>query len=261
MSFDDAVLGVLSFVTLLSVLEWTGIMPAPISRWLHRNRLRETISILKECGIDIERHKKLNLSVSVGRVIQTNNLDKSLKKQLKKHVHKGHFSVGKTNSVVGKEFLDLMGATTDPSTARLFSQYLTSFWKRELESNGDVETPDIDFVVTPKGGSPILGYEFASRLGIPFILHGSQAEKFICEDEEKSFYGFFDCAFKPKKGSVGLIVDDSATGGRKVIEAYDDLKRYGYIVTDCLVLFEPVVKNVRKRLSDEGIKLHAITKR
>ena len=261
MDFNDAILWVLGLVTFLSVLEWTGIMPSFISKWLHRNRLAESISILKELGVDVERHKKINISMSVDRGMQGGDLKKSLRKDLKKFVHSGRFTVGRTSSVVENGFLDVMGATVDYKTAELFSKYLTTFWGCELESNGDVVTPDVDFIVTPKRGSPILGYEFSKRMKIPFVLHGSTEEKFVTDNAEESFFGSFDCVSKPEKGSVCLIVDDSATGGRKVTEAYDDLIRYGYKVTDCLVLFEPEVKSVRARLNSKGIKLHSIIKR
>ena len=59
---------------------------------------------------------------------------------------------------------------------------------------------------------------------------------------------------------MALIVDDSATGGRKILEAINDLRANNYIVTDCLLLFEPTIKNVSQMLNDHGVQVHSIVK-
>ena len=120
-----------------------------------------------------------------------------------------------------------------------------------------VKNPCIDFIVTPKGGSPILGYEFSKLLEKPLLLHEIE-ERFLCE--ENDMRKNFDCSKKPPKGSRALIVDDSTTGGRMVISAIKDLKKYGYDVTECLVVFEPQAKDARRKLASEGVNLISIVK-
>ena len=70
----------------------------------------------------------------------------------------------------------------------------------------------------------------------------------------------FDCAEVPAKGSRALIVDDSTTGGRMVLSAVEDLRKYGYDVSECLVVFEPCQKDARKKLQQQGIQLLSICK-
>lgn len=258
------VLCLLTIATLVSILDWTGFMPPKWSRFLGRNRLREAIDILKELGIDVERHKKLNLSVITGKIFKSDlSLEESLKQDFDRWIKKENVSVGKTEAIPLKEFLDVMGATVDPKNAELFARYLSTFWAQALRSNGDVATPDYDFVVTPKSGSPILGYEFAKLQGVPFVLHGLESEKFISENEKIAFFGHFDCSEMPERGKTALIVDDSATGGRKVLKAAEALRGFGYKVTDCLVLFEPQTKkqDIKEKLAASNVRLHSITKR
>ena len=55
-----------------------------------------------------------------------------------------------------------------------------------------------------------------------------------------------------------LIVDDSTTGGRKVLDIIDDLRKYNYEITDCLVVFVPIGKNVENKLKEKNVNLHKI---
>ena len=55
--FVSLVLLVLAISTLLSVLEWTGLMPRKISSRLFKNRMRETMDILGEMGIDFKKQR------------------------------------------------------------------------------------------------------------------------------------------------------------------------------------------------------------
>lgn len=70
----------------------------------------------------------------------------------------------------------------------------------------------------------------------------------------------FDCAEVPEPGSRALIVDDSTTGGRMVCETIRDLRKYGYKVSECLVVFEPQNKDAKKKLEQQNVKLLSICK-
>jgi orotate phosphoribosyltransferase len=126
-----------------------------------------------------------------------------------------------------------------------------------VETTQKVKNPVIDFVVTPKGGSPILGYEFSKLMNKPFVLHEENARFDSVRDDMRKW---FDCASVPPRGSRALIVDDSTTGGRMVLKVITDLKKYGYKVTECLVVFEPQNKDAAKKLSDQGVNLISIVK-
>jgi orotate phosphoribosyltransferase len=65
----------------------------------------------------------------------------------------------------------------------------------------------------------------------------------------------FDCRTMPHKGARGLLVDDSSTGGGKARQAIDDLRGFGYLVSDFLVVFAPTIK--RANGQDAATRLHA----
>jgi len=164
-------------------------------------------------------------------------------------------SVGRIRQTELNYYIDLIGHSCNPNIAEAYARLLSSFWVNTIENTESIRTPDIDFIVTPKGGSPILGYEFAKVLDKPFVLH-EMSDRF--KSEEDDMRKRFDCAEIPEKGNKALIVDDSTTGGRMVLCAIEDLKRYGYTVTECLVVFEPQQKNARQKLSDQAVNLLSI---
>ena len=166
-------------------------------------------------------------------------------------------SVGKIRQTELNYYIDLIGHTCDSSTAVAYARLLSSYWVDTIENTQLVKSPNIDFVVTPKGGSPILGYEFSKVINKPFVLH-ELTDRF--KSEEDDMRKRFNCSQIPEKGQTALIVDDSTTGGRMVLSAIEDLRKYGYNVTDCLVVFEPQQKDARKKLSDQEVNLRSIVR-
>jgi adenine/guanine phosphoribosyltransferase-like PRPP-binding protein len=145
-----------------------------------------------------------------------------------------------------------MRGTTDPVIAANFARFLETFWRNCLLAS---QADPIDFIVTPKAGSPILGYELAKNLRLPFVIH-NRREKFQVKPDE--FRAHFDCVDPPHENALGLIVDDSSTGGDKVLALLDDLRKFKYDAKDCLIVFEPGLKSARKKISDKGVRLHSI---
>lgn len=138
-----------------------------------------------------------------------------------------------------------------------YARLLSTHWADLLENTQTIQSPMFDFVVTPKDGSPILGYEFSKLLNKPFVLH-EMSDRFVSVEDDMRKR--FNCAEIPKKGACALIVDDSTTGGRMVLGIIEDLRKYGYRVTDCLVIFEPQNKDARKKLADQEVNLISIVK-
>ena len=123
-----------------------------------------------------------------------------------------------------------------------------------------MKNANIDFIVTPKTGSPLLGACFAGLLKKPFILHNPE-RKFESNPENPK--AWFDFSEPPLPGSRGLIVDDSSTGGGKAASLIEDLRRFGWEVSDFLVVFEPQLKaatgqNAAERLRPLSVTLHSI---
>lgn len=260
--FDKVIIFLLAISTVISVLDWIGLLPEVVSNWLNRNRLSSFIKILKELGIDVEKQKRINISHKYTDYFNQNsqkkdNISQSLEKTLQEITLSLNVEVdiGSSSIVSTNKYINVMGASTSPQKAVELSKYLTSYMKQITELD-ELSTVDYDFVVTPKEGSPILGYEFSRIVNKPFALHTSRP-KFCGSDSEHVKFDFYKA---PRKQSVALIVDDSTTGGRLVCDTIDDLRKLGYVVTDCLVLFEPQLKNVSDILHQKNVKLHSILK-
>jgi orotate phosphoribosyltransferase len=242
---------------ILVVAEALGFLPEWASRRLNRNRLAQTIDVLSEMGLDIDRLRRRNASMLVVEHFQTGEFPMRVQKALEPLTLKKAVGIGAIDVVQAKRYIDLMGGTTNPATAMMFARYLVKFWRDcLLDDEIDIDA-NIQFVVTPKAGSPILGYEFAKYLDLPFALHNGQ-KKFLVNPDE--FRAHFDCISLPQEHGRGLIVDDSSTGGEKVLALIDDLRRFGYDALDCLIVFEPELKAARQKIRDKGVRLHSIIK-
>jgi len=249
-SLSDAVLVVLGYSSVISVLAWTGLLPKKIGRRISENKADDTLVVLSRLGITPDKYLRPNISKSILGYVDASKIESSTEQLLAKCTLEGEFYVGHTESVKVDKFIDVMSVSANPESAAQMARVLTSFWKKILENNDSrISSPDINLVVTPKGGSPFLGYEFSKILGLPLALHYSGNKKFDTESREFIFKSKFDSQYEVKEGDVALIVDDSATGGRKVLQAIQDLRSCGLKVTECLVLFEPKVKGVRQRLN------------
>jgi len=250
-----AISAMLALSAVLVVAENLGFLSDRISRWLNRNRLAQTMVLLREMGLDIDRLKRRNVAMSLVEHFQVSELPTRVQKALGPLTIEKAVGIGGTEIVEAKCYIDLMGGTTDPRTAAMFARYLETFWRDRLLA--DEADPDINFVATPKAGSPILGYEFAKNLNLPFAMHNRE-KKFEIDPDE--FRAHFDCNSPPPEYGRGLIVDDSSTGGSKVLELINDLRRFGYDAKDCLIVFEPELKEARRKIREQGVRLHAIIK-
>jgi len=218
--------------------------------------MRETMDILGEMGIDFKKQRKANLYFRLRSHFSSEDENvKKIKEVINNFVKKGKFSVGKTYQLEVEQFADLMSGSCDPNNAIAIARCLSTHIKIKSEIS------DFDFVATPKNGSPIIGYEFAKIVNKPFIMHDCNETKYTTSNEEFSALSKFDSPIKLEKGKVGLIVDDSTTGGRKVMMLADDLRALGCVVSDCLVAFEPQGKKGGNLLTSAGIRLHSIVKR
>lgn len=267
---NTIVLAILMTSTIVFILEVCGFLPNFISERLAKKRVVSQKLILEEMGInfreenrsrirsritDFSSKKSIPLTETVSNLISFYTY-KSPKKFI---VGKREpiFRVGKRQTVLLTQFIDLMSASTDPNKSVLMAQMLSSY----LHQHPSIT---FDFIITPKNGTPILGYELAKLLQVPCVFHVNSQEKFTCNDNQHDFfiYSKFDVSSRAilSKYSKGLIVDDSTTGGRKVKDLVVDLRSARCEVSDCLVIFEPTAKEVRETLNQIGITLHSIEK-
>jgi orotate phosphoribosyltransferase len=236
----------LSISTIITLADSLGFLPYQLSKWLNRNRIALTIAVLKEFGIDVESYKRRNVANNFLSYFNSDDLENSIKHELSDITIRKEINIviGKASSVQTDQYIDLMGVSVNSEKSELFARYLSTYWNQLLVRH-EISSDEFDFVITPKNGSPILGYEFSKLVNRPFGLHTSQ-DKF---KGTSCIHQRFDFIHPPENGTKALIVDDSTTGGRMVIEAIDDLRKFGYVVTDCLVVFEPQLKNARELIA------------
>ena len=67
---------------------------------------------------------------------------------------------------------------------------------------------------------------------------------------------FFDGSVLPNDQII--LVDDSTTGGRMFSQAIEKIRASKAEVHHAFVLFEPIGKDARGRLSHSGVELHSI---
>ena len=254
---DAIILILLSISTLVQVCDMCGFLPEGIRKRFRINKSQDTLEVLKELGINTNMYKRKNAIVGIPRDYNKENIAKDIEKKLNELIIDKNVSVGKTRKTKLNYYIDLIGHSCSEECAQAYARILASYWADTVENTQNVKNPVIDFVVTPKGGSPILGYEFAKIMNKPFVLH---EESVRFDSAEEDMRQWFDCAVIPPKGAKALIVDDSTTGGRMVLDVIKHLREYEYDVSECLVVFEPQNKDARRKLSDKEVNLISIVK-
>ena len=210
---DTIVILFLGISTIIQICDMCGFLPGWIRKRFRINKSQDTLEVLKELGISTNMYKRKNAIVGIPRDYNQDNIQKDIEKKLKELTIDKKVSVGKIRKTELNYYIDLIGHSCSQECAQAYARILTSYWADIVENSQDVKNPVIDFVVTPKGGSPILGYEFSKLMNKPLVLHEEEA-RFDCEKDDMRKW--FDCAVIPPKGSKALIVDDSTTGGRMV---------------------------------------------
>ena len=212
---------------------------------------------LSKFGIFPEQYYRLNARNAFPGGKGKEQLEESVRKSMENYRIDHKFTVGKHNPVEQDYYYDLIGGTCDSVNAESFARMLSAYWNAILTDEGLLEHPEFDFVVTPKGGSPILGYEFAKLINRPFVLHEDKKRFADNENDPLTYFNYYKA---PKNGATALIVDDSTTGGRMVAETVDHLRKFGYRVHTCLVVFAPQTKDAAARLKSKNVQLVSIIK-
>ena len=251
---NQVILFLLAISTLVGILDFIGFLPKKIRNWLKLNRMDGTLELLKELGIDIDQHRRSNIALKYPKKFTDENIEEVTNNALKKYKITKKVSVGHHRPTELDYYYDLIGATCNEKVAQYFAHILSTYWSSHLTGKNKIENYYFDFIVTPKAGSPLLGYEFSKLVDKPFVLH-EDTERFGLEDDMRVV---FDCYQIPDKGTTALIVDDSTTGGSMVCRTIDDLRKYGYQVYTCFVVFEPKSKNARERILDQNVELVSV---
>jgi len=255
-SFNQVILWLLSLATLIFILDVIGLLPPWAAKWLAQNRLDATIRALKSLGVKITWDGDRppgpgRLSRAIDSIMGEEPEYKSrLKAMLAQHTLETTVDVGQRRTFAAESFIDVIGSTTDPDVARHYARILYTHLDAE-------KLLDFDFVATPKDGAPLLGYEFAILAGKPLIL-GVCSKGNDATGKSRSHLILDYPLHMSLEARTGLLIDDSTTGGRKMLGLAKALRAEGSTVNKAAVLFEPIGKGARKLLRDNEIELHAI---
>lgn len=252
---NNLVLLALGLSTFIGILDYIGFLPNRMRKWFRLNRTDDMVGVLQDIGVDIKRYKRVNQSLKYPRVFGNENIEKTTLSSLEQFKISKSMAVGHFRPTKLGYYYDLIGGTCDCKVAEYFANLLCTYWAQNSLSAMVIKDVEFDFIVTPKGGSPILGYEFSKLVDKPLVLH-EESPRF--KDNEEDMRYWFDCSAVPEKGKKALIVDDSTTGGTMVSNIIEHLREYGYLVNTCLVVFEPKAKNARERIEQKDVQLVSI---
>lgn len=254
--FNDLILWLLSFATLTFILDSVGLLPPKVAKWLAQNRLDATIRALQKLGVKVAWDA--DKASQPSRIMRTLNSIRGnepeyknrLNAMLAQHTLEATIDVGQRRTFAAESFIDVIGNTTDPEIAKSYARIIYTHLDAE-------KLLDFDFVATPKDGSPLLGYEFAVLARKPLVL-GVCAKGSDATGKNRSHLVLDYPLHMSFETMNGLLVDDSTTGGRKMIELAEALRAEGATVSRAAVLFEPLGKGGRKALKEKNIELNAI---
>lgn len=253
-TINSIILIILSLATLIGILDYIGVWPSKFRRFLRLNKADDVMKVLEEFGVDVKKYKMNNMVLNYPREANENSLKKSTSKSLEKFKINKSVSVGHHRKTELPYYYDIIGATCNYRNAEYFAQLLSTCLSIKIKKLNNKADIYFDFIVTPKNGSPILGYEFSKIMKKPLVLYES-VKRF---DPENDMRCKFDCEKIPDMNQTAILVDDSTTGGSMMCDAVDDLRKYNYNVKYCLVIFEPKSKDARERLKQKDVELISI---
>lgn len=255
-TFNSVILWLLSVATLIFILDVIGLLPPRVAKWLAKNRLDSTIRALQSLGVRVSWDgDKPSPSTLLSRTVHSllgkePEYRSHLTAMLAQHTMATEVDVGQRRTFAAASFIDVIGNTTHPETARQYARILYT----HLHAEGLL---DFDFVATPKDGAPLLGYEFAILAGKPFIL--GVCDKGRDPTGKIRSHLILDYPLHMSlEAQRGILIDDSTTGGRKMVDLAKVLRAEGATITKAAVLFEPIGKGARKLLEENKIELNSI---
>ncbi|MBA4054669.1 MAG: hypothetical protein C0490_08160 [Marivirga sp.] len=249
--FNDIILWILAFSGIVSVADSVGLLPPSWARWLARNRVDSILAAMKKLGVRLVADNYDRRTVT-RKIFETLNIStpeykRRLSHMLTEDTFQSAVQIGGTRLFHSNEFIDVIGASTSHTRVVEYAKILNSGFNAE----------SFDVIATPKLGSPILGYEFARLNNKPFVL--GVHEKVKDTDGNLGLHNFLDFPTTLNlQGKRCLIVDDSTTGGRKMIELINKLREAGCLVEHALVLFEPKGKDARGKLAAVEVDLYSL---
>lgn len=249
---------ILAIILLHHILRlWVDFFHCPQFLVKHfRKRLKEEVrETLAEIGFDEslrERLERATLEEKLDHIGRYDDAPSRCITLLKKNITYNSVDVGSTERIVSPYFIDIMSASLDPDVADECATILAS----HLRSIGGHKAP-FDAIVGLKRGSLLIAAMLGKKLHKPVAVYrGKDDYKHTPSSQSPDL--LFDGTLA--SGSRVLIVDDSTTGGRKVLDCVEAVRKKSCKVEKCLVLFEPIGKGARTLLMSNGVELVAVVR-
>lgn len=230
-------------------------LPKSFTDYVRRKKVMEAVALLRELsflaqtGPQRQAATYQTLPPSIGRDLY----EKDILETAKSHQIRANIRVGRIRDKRFPYFIDFMEASVNPRELERLARALASFIKDTMASLEHTSPIVFSKIVTPKEGSPTLGFRTGQILNVPCVLFRGAAQPKIAEPGDPLF--FFDGAVS-QTDSV-LLVDDSTTGGTMLLQATEKLRELGALVQHAFVLFEPEGGTAREVLRSNGVELHS----
>ena len=218
-------------------------------------------TILEGMGVDENFRKLLNRSINEATLDQVPYIpDYKARCITKLHncLIDRQCTVGYVYPMKQNKFVDLLSVSLDRRKADEFARFLVERIKEDREDKNRIGIMDFTKIVGIKMGSPGLAIALSELLGKPLTVYRGK-DQFKFNINNKELGTLFDGA-TPKANDRIIIVDDSTTGGRMVLDAIKDLRSLKCTVNVCLVVFEPIGKKAREQLEKQNVSLLSIVK-
>lgn len=228
-----------------------------LGRRIREKRFENLRDMLRELGLyeTLPLHRQVTEMVTIEPVVGEETYRRDVLEICKKHFSEGSVTIGRVAGYEFGYFIDLMSACTDPFDTERLARALSSFIRDEMRMLDPGKPILYDKILVPKDGSVTVGFLLSKILKKPCVFFRGLDDPKIRHPYKPEY--FFDGVVS--RGDIFILVDDSTTGGRMMVEAASKVREIGGDVKHAFVLFEPIGKGARSRLQENGIELHAIT--
>jgi orotate phosphoribosyltransferase len=251
-------IGLVAVATILVLREIAGTLytlfhwPAWLVKILEKQRSEEVRRVLNALGVSDQQAERLRTvptreAIRKGKAEVGDSAGERSAAILRRATTAGTFSVGRRRAFDLPYYVDLFSEVVSSNTADECSRLM-------LAALHDV-AGDFQFtrVIGIKSGSPTLATAVAARLSMPVaLIRASEDAKPDGIGVHPRIDGIVEA------GEKVLIVDDSATGGRMILDAVSVIELIGAKATDVLVFFEPLGKGARQRISGTGARFTSV---
>lgn len=162
------------------------------------------------------------------------------------------FSIGRDLRVGSPYYIALREFLVDLSAARSAARLVLASIRNALRQVEPGAALEFDAVAGHRDGSPLLAAAVADQLGLPTLLFGERAYVQGGDGAPRSVEGTISA------GISAILVDDSTTDGRMLLDLTNALRSLEVTVQHAFVLFYRTEGQAREILQRNGVELHAV---